>query len=209
MKSIEELNNKLETILLLYINAKVFYLDAYYLYNAETVEEKKVAHFNEFIYRSRIAIWRSAILDLSKLFIKSKNEHFNLIDFLKSLISDYEDNEWKHKFPKPDLNKWLGKIEEPEILKIRENLKTNRDKRIAHNDKGDEEIRMTFKELRPLLDIAEKLIHDLYSKFFDTEQEFEVKGSDKADNILRIIIEWNEYRKKDNLEKALDNKNKG
>ncbi len=55
METTKELRSELKSILNIYINAKLFFQDAEYLYSPDTVEEKVVANNNSFIRRTRIS----------------------------------------------------------------------------------------------------------------------------------------------------------
>jgi len=67
METLDDLKIELESILNIYVNAKIFFQDAEYLHNPDTEKEKKTADRSFFIRRARIAAWRSAIIELCKL----------------------------------------------------------------------------------------------------------------------------------------------
>lgn len=104
MRTLDDLKIELESILNIYINAKIFFQDTEYFYQPDTEKEKKTADRNFFIRRTRIAAWRSTILEFCKLYQESKNENYNLIKFLNSLILDYESRGWKFESSRVRIN---------------------------------------------------------------------------------------------------------
>jgi len=198
METLDDLKIELESILNIYVNAKIFFQDAEYLHNPDTEKEKKTADRSFFIRRARIAAWRSAIIELCKLYQESRNENYNLIKLLNSLILDYESTEWKRKITKKTIEGFLKEINKPQIQTIRNNIKTMRDTEIAHTDRQkdseNKKIAIAFKEIRVLMELTEKIIQELKSNFFNTHQIFDMPESEKAGGILNIIGKYWELR---------------
>jgi len=200
-EQMDKFKEELDSILNIYVNAKLFFQDAEYLYNPDTEEEKKLANDNFFIRRTRIAAWRSTILELCKLFNESKNEHFNLLTFLNTFLLDYDKVDWKHNIPKDKIDSFVKKLNTHRIKSIRNNLKTLRDTGVAHtdkkNEKENEKIIVTFKELKELLNLTEIIIQELKHGYLDTHVDFLMPEGEKAGGVLKMIDKYWKIRQQE------------
>lgn len=194
METVDDLRKELKTILNIYLNAKVFFLDTEYLYNPNTDEERDVINRNLFLRRTRISAWRSSVLELCKLFQENKNEHYNLIGFLEKLKINHSDSEWKKKMPLDKIINFLENINNPKLSSIRKKLKILRDEEIAHTDRNSKQIVITFSDIKILLRLSEKIIIELKKYYLDTTLELELPESEKAGDILNIIYQYEKSR---------------
>ena len=208
IKSKDFFEEELKIILFIHFDAKYYFKDNEYLNNPDTVDELR-ASANLLVKRIKVAFWRLGIIEISKLFQKSRSQHFNLIDYLTNLIENYENYDWIMDFPKSQLSDWLEKLNSPEILKTRRKIDTQRNKYFAHTDKKPKiELKdsiIEFKEIHQLLNFTEEIIFKLKVACFSTHVDMEIAGMEKAGHLLEMVSYYDTKRKQDLMD---DFKNK-
>jgi len=189
-KSKEFFEDELKTILFIHFDAKYYFKDVEYLNNPETLDELRVSK-SLFIRKLKIAFWRLGIIEISKLFLKSKNQHFNLIDYLDNLNNNYKNYDWVKELPKSQINNWLNKFNSHEILSIRKRIEIQRNKYFAHTDRNPKyELKnstITFKEINKLIEFTEEIITKLKQHCLQTHIDLEIVGMEKSGNILEMV----------------------
>lgn len=210
----EYFEKELEDILLIHFDAKYYLKDAQYLINPHTNEEKEAAINNSIVKRIINAFWQLGIIEIAKLFQKSKNQHYNLLNYLEELIANYNAYDWIKDLPKEKLENWLALLNSAKMAAIIKKVSTQRDNYFAHTDKNPEtkfeNIQLTFTEINELLKLTESIIYELEAYCLKVEMDLEISGMECAGNILEALIalkekrevkmkkEWDEYIKERN-----------
>lgn len=197
-KTREYFEKELENILLIHFNAKFYFADVKYLNNPDTVEEMIVAGEYSTIKRIRIAFWRLGIIEIAKLFQKTQSQHYNLIDYIESLIIDYELYPWLHGINRDRLTEWLTILNSERIKKLRENISIQRNKFFAHTDRTPskklENSQMSFEDIQELIALTENIIFDLKEKVLRIHTNMEIPGLERAGNILEAFAALKEKK---------------
>jgi len=166
----KELGVKLEKILHVFIFAQEAYLYTEYFHNPETQEEldlvTKSPH-NSNLSTIMHLMFRTVIIEVSKLYSRSENDKFQLERFIASLspsghfgrigISTVHIRVWEKLL-----------IDNKTVI---DNILLLRSKLYAHTDNpmtNYSEIDISFKEIKTLLDIAEEILKSIYLDIFDT-----------------------------------------
>ncbi len=207
----EYFETELENILFIHFNAKYYFEDVRILNNPDTISQKIIAHDHYVIKRIRIAFWRLGIIEIAKLFQKSRNQHYNLITYIEELREKYKDYTWIKELPKRKLFNWLRKLNSVHIKTIRTKVSIQRDKYFAHTDKNPDikldNVQISFDEIQELLNLTESIIFDLKVHCLSTHSDFEVAGMEKTSILLDGLIalkekkeaefkkEWDEFQK--------------
>lgn len=198
VKAREYFEKELENILDIHFEAKYYLEDVKYLCNPLTIEENIASIDNFIIKRIRIAFWRLCIIEIAKLFQKSNNQHYNLINFIDSLISGYDDYFWIQGIKKDKLEEWLIILNSPKILSIRIRINVQRNKYFAHTDKNPHEslesVQLSFDEVYDLLNLTESIIFELEANCLNISTDFEISGMENAGNILNAFAALKEQR---------------
>lgn len=197
----EYLEKVMGDILQIHFESKYYFKDVKYLNNPETSKEGIEAAENLIIRRIRFAFWKLCIIETAKLFQKSKNQHYNLIDFIETLISGYDVYSWIQSIKKETLEEWLKKLNSEKIMAIRDRVKVQRNKYFAHSDKNPDiklsDIQIDFDEFNELLELTETILSGLKNHCFRIHVDFEVTGMEKAGNILNAFAALKEKRESD------------
>lgn len=208
MDTTKYLESELESILHIHFDAKYYFKDVQYLCNPETLEERSVSIQNIFIDRLKSAYWRLGIIEIAKLFLEKNNQHYNLIGFLKKLISNYDDLSWIKELPKNKIQHWLACLNNEEILIIREKISVQRDKYFAHTDRNPSKSiidnQLTLPEINNLLEITEEIIFNLKLHCLNVHSDMEIDELEKAGSVLEAFIALNEKRYTDIIKKWED-----
>lgn len=207
IKTKEFFESELERILNIHFDAKYYFKDVQYLNNPETTEERIAAANNFIIRRIRVAFWRIGIIEIAKLFQRSKNQHYNLIDYIGNLNENYIQYTWLTDLPQAKLNEWLISLNSGSIKSIRNRVCVQRDNYFAHTDKNPSveltEAQISFEEVNSLIDLTESILFDIKVYCFNTHSDFEVTGLDRAGEILLAFASLKEKREAIN-KKELD-----
>jgi hypothetical protein len=166
----EELKIKLEKLLHVYIFAKEAYLYTEYFHNPATKEELDLvtsSPHNRNLSTIMHLMFRTLIVEVSKLFSRSNNDKFQLEKFIDSLspsghfrtigvLQSHVDT-WKKLL-----------VDNKNTI---DNVLLLRDKIYAHTDSpmtNYNEIDISFKQIKVLLDIADEILKSVYHDIFDT-----------------------------------------
>lgn len=197
-KTKEYFETELENILNIHFDAKYYLEDVKYLNNPESNEEKIAAVEYFIIKRIRIAFWRLGIIEIAKLFQKSRSQHYNLINFLEELILNYDQYAWIHDLPKNMLEEWIGILNSEKLLSLRERIRVQRNNYFAHTDKNPKiklsNVQIEFEEINTLISLTESIIFQLKVYCFSTHSDFEITGLERAGNILLAFVALKEKK---------------
>jgi hypothetical protein len=168
-KKKEELSIKLDKISRVYFFAQDAYLYTEYFHNPETDEELQLIinspHSRELSMIMHL-MFRTLIVELSKLFSRSANDKFQLEKFIKSLSPEGHFSEIG--VSQEIMNSWIERIKgNKEIIN---DILVLRDKIYAHTDNPIatyKEIDISFKKIKVLLDIAKDILTSIYGTVFD------------------------------------------
>ena len=168
------------------------------LNNPGTTGEKIAAADNFIIKRIKVAFWRIGIIEIAKLFQRSKNQHYNLIDYIGNLYENYLQYTWLVDLPQAKLNEWLISLNYGSIKSIRDRVCVQRDNYFAHTDKNPSvelsEAQISFEEINSLIDLTESIMFDIKAYCFKTHSDFEVTGLERAGEILLAFGSLKEKR---------------
>lgn len=194
----EFFESELDRILNIHFDAKYYFMDIEYILNPSSIEEKIVSN-SLFIERLIHAFWRLGIIEISKLFQKSKNQHYNLIDYLEELIEFYDECEWIKNLSKNKLLDWLDLINSAEFKSIRNKIRIQRNNYYAHLDKNPEkdlkEVSIELVEINKLLKLTEDILYELNLSCLGIDCDFDVSGMEKAGYILEAFVALKEKKK--------------
>lgn len=200
IKTKEFFESELERILNIHFDAKYYFKDVLYLHNPETAEERIATSDNFIIRRIRIAFWRIGIIEIAKLFQKSKNQHYNLIDYIGNLTENYSHYSWLSDLPQSKLDEWLISLNSTSIKSIRDRVCIQRDNYFAHTDKNPgvelSEAQISFEEINSLIELTESIMFDIKYYCFKTHSDFEVTGLEHAGDILLAFASLKEKRER-------------
>ncbi|MDN3586884.1 hypothetical protein QWY86_09410 [Pedobacter aquatilis] len=172
MKNLKaELGVKLEKILHVYIFAQEAYLYTEYFHNPDTIEEldllTKSPHTSNLSTIMHL-MFRTVIVEVSKLYSRSDNDKFQLENFINSLSSSGHFK--KLKISAEHVGKWKNLLSDNKH--IIDNILTLRSKLYAHTDNPmisyNNEIDISFKEIKILLDICSEILKNIYHDVFNT-----------------------------------------
>jgi len=170
IKMKEELQIKLEKLLHVYIFAKEAYLYTEYFHNPETKDELDLITNSP--HKSNLStimhlMFRTLIVEVSKLYSRSENDKFQLEKFIDSLSpSGYFR---KINVSQTHIAAWKKLLVDNKATI--DNVLLLRDKLYAHTDnplKDYNEIEISFKEIKILLDIADEILKSIYHDVFNT-----------------------------------------
>ncbi|GBF19535.1 MULTISPECIES: AbiU2 domain-containing protein [Arenibacter] len=163
----EEIKDIIWEIWKISINAKRFLKYSFYLHKPDTKEEFEYLRMSRDFQFIAHALWRNAVIELSKLFNDSKNrDKFNIFHFIKKL----DKNGYFRSFEisQTKIDSWYKQIEESrETIDLITGL---RDKVYAHTDGLIDKNGLdtpTFEQTEKLIDIVESVIKEIYSSIFD------------------------------------------
>lgn len=167
----QELNTKLEKILHVYIFAQDAYLYTEYFHHPNTEEELnlvvKSAHSTALLKIMHF-MFRTVIIEVSKLFSHSNSDKFQLEKFIQSLSPS---GHFRKIGISPDhINQWKQLLADNQ--KTIDNVLLLRSKLYAHTDDPMTDynyVDISFKEIKQLLDIAGEILKRIYSDIFQTE----------------------------------------
>jgi hypothetical protein len=200
----EELGKKLEQVLHVYMFAQDAYLYTEYFHNPSSKEELELVmnspHSPELSVIMHL-MFRTLVVETSKLFSRSDNDKFQLTKFIESLSSNGYFGDLG--ISKEQIEKWEYRLEKSNET-INETLLL-RDKIYAHteNPLADySEIDISFKKIKHLLDLAKDIISNVYSELFDTGVIFDSPTFDKERfGILTLLAKAEAQRTKEIFDK--------
>lgn len=195
-----ELHIKLEKILHVYMLAQEAYLYTEYFHNPKTKEELDlVIDSPHAINLSTIMhlMFRTVIVEVSKLYSRSENDKFQLEKFINSLspsghyrkvgVSVAHIEEWKNLL-----------LEQESVIN---NILTLRSKLYAHTDNpimDYNHIDISFKKIKTLLDIAANILTEIYLDIFDTGLDMNSPTFDRERFIiLKLLAKAEKQRQAD------------
>ena len=200
----KELDVKLEKILHIYIFAQEAYLYTEYFHNPETKEELDLVTNSP--HTSNLStimhlMFRTVIVEVSKLYSRSENDKFQLERFINSLSSSGHFRkigvETRH------IEKWQKLLFDNKS--VIDNILTLRSKLYAHTDNpltNYNDIDISFKEIKTLLGIAAQILTSIYHDVFDTELFTDSPTFDrKSFGILKLLAKAEKEQQADIINK--------
>lgn len=187
----KELEDKLERIMHVYIFAQEAYLYSEYFHNPKSDEELKLVTASP--HRGNLTLimhlmFRTLIIEISKLFSRSDNDKFRLSKFIESL--SLSGHFKKICFSQTLVEKWKNEIDKNES--VISDILLMRSKIYAHTDNplSDDynEIDISFKQIKVLLDIAQEIIKTVYAEIFDTELNTNSPTFDRDNFIILKLL---------------------
>lgn len=167
----KELGVKLDKILHIYMTAQEAYFYTEYFYNPDTKEEFDLVtnspHTSNLLTIMHL-MFRTVIVEVSKLYSRSKNDKFQLERFINSLSSSGHFR--KIGVETRQIEKWQKLLFDNKS--VIENILTLRSKLYAHTDNpmtNYNDINISFTEIKTLLDIAAQILTSIHHDVFDTE----------------------------------------
>lgn len=170
---------------------------AQYLHLPETEDESDYLNKSRDFKFMRHILWRMTIIDLSKLYSKSKKrDKFNLICFVNNLkrnqyfgqigISNVIIEEWENRI-----------IDNQKVI---ETILLLRDKFYAHKDSKIDNLKsleISFQEIETLIILAEEIIKEIYSAAFNSHAEMRsIFFKRERFNVIKILAEEKNIRMK-------------
>lgn len=203
----EELQIKLEKLLHVYIFAKEAYLYTEYFHNPATKEELDLvtssAH-NLNLSTIMHLMFRTLIVEVSKLFSRSTNDKFQLEKLIDSLSPSGHFR--TIGVSQAQIDAWKRFLEDNKTTI--DNVLLLRDKIYAHTDNpliNYNEIDISFKQIKILLDIADQILKSIYHDIFDTGLMTDAVTFDRERfSILRLLAKAEKDRLNEIRDKYLN-----
>ncbi|MBA4408395.1 MAG: hypothetical protein C0397_03105 [Odoribacter sp.] len=189
----DEIENEIERIWAILILAKECFHYSSYLFNPETKKELDYIEKSADLCFLRHIIWRTTVIELSKLFSESQTrDRYNICHFINKFkkgghfgdtgISDNLIQHWKS-----EINENKTTIDT--VLKYR-------DKVYAHDDPNQDVLytkEVTFEQAERLMKIVESLITEIYETILDSTPVIETVIFDRLRfDIIKILAEAKE-----------------
>lgn len=185
-----EFEAKIDKLSRVFIFAQDAYLYTDYLHKPDTKEELDLvttsAHAREISFIMHM-MFRTLIVEISKLFSKSKNDKYQLNNFILSLGPSGHFREFQVS---PEIiESWHSKIRRQE--KVITDIIFLRDKIYAHTDDPNKiysEIEIALNQIAILIDIAKEIICYLYSTVLSTHFVADSPTFDRERfNLLKLL----------------------
>lgn len=184
----EEIRNEITKIWLILINAKECFYYSLYLHKPSTLEEQNYLDESvDFIFIRGI-LWKMAVTELSKLFSSKSNDRYSIIHFIEKCKKDGHFR--NQRIDNATIEEWKSDIENNKVT-IKE-IVTLRDKAYSHTDSNYNEYNseITFEQTEKLIEIAEKVITDIFEKVFNSGAHFDNGRFEKENfDIIKILAE--------------------
>ena len=200
----QELQTKLEKILHVYIFAQDGYLYTEYFHNPDTKEELDLVTNSP--HRSNLSVimhmmFRTVIIEVSKLYSHSENDKFQLESFINSLSPSGHFR--KIGISTTHIEIWRQLLIDSKsvidnILLLRSKLYAHTDNPMTNYTKVD----ISFKEIKTLLDIAVQILTNIYHDVFDTGLLMDSPTFDRQRfGILKLLAKAEKERQEENINK--------
>nr|WP_288837590.1 hypothetical protein [uncultured Flavobacterium sp.] len=195
-----ELNFKLKCITHVYMGAQDAYLYTEYFHNPSTKDELNLVVKS--VHSSSISVimhlmFRTLIVEISKLYSQSKNDRFQLGSFVNSL--SHTGHFAKIGVEPRYIERWTVLL--ADNRPIIQNIRTLRNKLYAHTENpmapyGD--IDITFKQIKTLLEIASEIITCIYRDVFDADIQLSSPSFDRERfSLLKLLVKAENSRLSD------------
>lgn len=206
MSKRNEFKTDLEKIVKIFFLCKESYLVLRELH--KTIDNSKylidLKFKGSFFTLTKVNYWRVIVLQLSKLFIKSDRERFNIIRLLEKCRANghYSSLNISQNFVRTELNR----IKEKQ--KLIDDIKLQRDKIFAHEDANNDSIvnDITLDETKELIELCQNILFQIYLEVFDTHYYFEM-GNSAISNLKYVLksLEEREVQRKEERTKFIEN----
>lgn len=166
-----------------------YYSITKYFYNPTTQEEKELTRKDPFFYLTANSSWALVILDLCKIFQKSKNQRYNLFTIFENIQTLPENKFLLDEIGETEMVNYILEIENinPTIKK----LKILRDKHYAHVDDINLDLNTlenpAFIDIEKALKVLEDTVIKIAKKIFDSDYLFELDRVDAASIINDVL----------------------
>lgn len=188
MNKKKEIRNEITKIWLILVNAKECFHYSFYLHKPSTTEEQDYLDGSvDFIFIRGI-LWKMAVTELSKLFSSKNNDRYSIIHFIEKCEKD---GHFRNQgIENSTIEEWKSEIESNKATI--EEIVTLRDKAYSHTDSNYNEYNseITFEQTEKLIEIAEKVISDIFDKVFNSGAHFDNGRFEKENfDIIKILAE--------------------
>ncbi len=186
----QELYDKLDKISRIYIFAQEAYLYTEYFHNPNTKEELDLVvsspHSNALFIIMHL-MFRTLIIEVSKLFSRSDNDKFQIEKFIQSLSPSGHFR--KIGISTDHIDQWKQQLINNQ--KSIDNILLLRSKLYAHTDNPMTDynyIDISFKEIKQLLDVAGNILKNIYNDVFQTGLSLDSPGFDRQRFIILKLL---------------------
>ncbi|WPV70557.1 hypothetical protein [Chitinophaga sp. LS1] len=167
---------------------KLCYLYCIRLYGAKNQDEADYLNSSKFFKNTAHIYWRNLVIEVAKLFIPRDAHHYNIQNLIK-----YFENKPEYKqvgLSSVVLKQWADFLEEKkETINVVWGL---RDRFYSHTDKPNKKEEVDYSnilidDLKPLIDMAEGVIKEVYHVAFDSDTDFFVDYKDRDFDFLTVL----------------------
>jgi hypothetical protein len=194
MKKIEEIKDEIWRIWEILILAKECFHYSLYLHSPKTPKELDYVNKSQDLQFIRHILWRTAIIELSKLFsVSDKRDRFNINHFIKKLKKD---GYFGGLLVKPStIDKWEKEIEQnSHTISI---LLKYRDKVYAHTDPNkDEHLKheMSFEQTERLMGFVENIVKEIYLTILNSEIDTDIIFNKDRFDLVKLLADGHERK---------------
>ena len=157
-----------------------------FLYRQREGLETEIINRNSFLLYTADVNWRIYVTEVSKLFAKRNNEHYNVHKFIKKFKEgeEYETDE----IPLNSIKIWEANLSQEKEEHLIKNLLEQRDKKFSHTDKDANHIgnEFTFIDAKEFLHIVQRILSEIYQVVFKTTMLFN-PTNEPVDELKKIV----------------------
>lgn len=168
-----QLRSELIEIRNIMFNAQSSFKIVDYIYRTSDTIEKEVINRSQYFLYSAQVHWRIYVTEMSKLFKKAKNDHFNIHQF----INKFKEGAVYRTVLIPDssIENWEISLSFEKEQKLIENLVSQRDKLYSHTDKDRKHIKneFSFVDANEFLNIVKRMLSEIYVVVFGDSMQFD------------------------------------
>jgi hypothetical protein len=186
----EELSIKLEKIIRVYIFAQDAYLYTEYFHNPNTKEELDLvvnSPHSTSLLKIMHLMFRTLIVEVSKLFSQSDSDKFQLGKFIQSLSPSGHFR--KIGISASHIEQWQQQLIDNQ--KTIDNIHLLRSKLYAHTDnpmKDYNYVDISFKEIKQLLNLAGAILINIYHDIYQTDLRLDSPTFDRQKFIILNLL---------------------
>jgi hypothetical protein len=144
-----------------------------YIYRTRQGIEIEVISRSNYFQWSGSTNWRIYVTEMSKLFKKGRNDHFNIHQFISKFK---EGGEYRTPLiPDSSIQIWEDNLSLEKEKKLIENLVLQRDKVYSHTDKERKDIKnvFSFVDANEFLNIIKRMLSEIYPTVFSDSMDFD------------------------------------
>lgn len=173
-------------------SARYSLMDSYHMIHTPTSELFVLVNRDKFLSRTRVQLWRISVIELCKVFSRSRNEDFRISKLLRDVVTRYDDINWKNHI-KSDVDAFSEILDSSSISSIVDDLIELRNQHYAHSDKSPNkhhhEIKLYYEQMLTLILLAEQIVDKLNFGILDIEPSSSRYEGNNVRCLLKNIIE--------------------